>query len=112
MSIPTPHIEAKDIDSAAETVIMPGDPLWAKYIEEHFLENVTQFNSVRGMYGYCRRVVLCFINILGIIICKMEPDSAPDPVSMGIFKYSSLFHFLYGCYEHQHRTLIYLQMSC
>lgn len=36
----------------AKTVLMPGDPLRAKYIAETFLEDVTQFNTVRNMFGY------------------------------------------------------------
>ena len=49
--IPTPHIEAKQGD-VAETVLMPGDPLRAKFIAENFLEDVKQYNSVRGMLGF------------------------------------------------------------
>jgi len=51
MSIPTPHIEAKEGDFA-ETVLMPGDPLRAKFIAEEFLEDLRQVNSVRGMLGF------------------------------------------------------------
>jgi len=47
----TPHNEAK-IGEIAKTVIMPGDPLRAKYIAENFLENYKLVNSVRGMYAY------------------------------------------------------------
>ena len=47
----TPHIEAKD-GSIAKTVLMPGDPLRAKYIAEHYLDNPKQINGVRGMLGY------------------------------------------------------------
>lgn len=50
--IPTPHIGATSPDEIANTVLMPGDPLRAKFIAETFLEDVTQFNSVRGMLGY------------------------------------------------------------
>jgi purine-nucleoside phosphorylase len=52
MSIPTPHIEVKDLGIIANTVLMPGDPLRAKFIAETFLENPVLFNSVRGMLGY------------------------------------------------------------
>lgn len=45
------HIEAKQ-GEIAETVLLPGDPLRAKYIAETFLENVVQYNSVRNMFGY------------------------------------------------------------
>ena len=47
----TPHIESKKED-IAKTVLMPGDPLRAKYIAEHYLENVRLINTVRNMYGY------------------------------------------------------------
>lgn len=47
----TPHNEAK-VGEIAKTVIMPGDPLRAKYIAENFLENYKLVNSVRGMFAY------------------------------------------------------------
>jgi purine-nucleoside phosphorylase len=51
INIPTPHIGAKS-GEIAKTVLMPGDPLRAKFIAENFLEDVVQFNSVRNMLGY------------------------------------------------------------
>jgi len=48
---PTPHNHAKKGD-IAETVLMPGDPLRAKFIAETYLENAVQFNQVRGMFGF------------------------------------------------------------
>jgi purine-nucleoside phosphorylase len=50
-NVPTSHIGAKENDFA-ETVLMPGDPLRAKFIAENFLENVQEVNSVRGMLGF------------------------------------------------------------
>lgn len=47
----TPHINAKD-GAFAETVLMPGDPLRAKYIAENFLENFEEVTNVRAMLGY------------------------------------------------------------
>lgn len=47
----TPHNEAKKED-IANIVIMPGDPLRAKYIAENFLEDYKLVNSVRGMFAY------------------------------------------------------------
>lgn len=47
----TPHNTAAPGD-IAKTVLMPGDPLRAKFIAEHFLENAVCYNEVRGMYGY------------------------------------------------------------
>ena len=51
MSIPTPHINAKKEDFA-KTVLMPGDPLRAKYIAENFLTDAVLVNNVRGIQGY------------------------------------------------------------
>ncbi|WP_373893161.1 purine-nucleoside phosphorylase [Virgibacillus natechei] len=45
------HIGAKQGD-IADKILLPGDPLRAKFIAETFLEDVTQYNQVRGMYGY------------------------------------------------------------
>ncbi|SFZ98278.1 Purine nucleoside phosphorylase [hydrothermal vent metagenome] len=47
----TPHINA-EIGDFAETVLLPGDPLRAKYIADTFLENVKQVNDVRNMLGF------------------------------------------------------------
>ena len=47
----TPHIGANKGD-IAETILLPGDPLRAKYIAETFLEDVVQYNNVRGMLGF------------------------------------------------------------
>ena len=47
----TPHINAEKQD-IAKVVLMPGDPLRAKYIADTFLSDVTQFNAVRNMFGY------------------------------------------------------------
>ena len=49
--IPTPHIEAKAGDFA-ETVLMPGDPLRAKFIAETYLEQARCINQVRGMLAF------------------------------------------------------------
>lgn len=48
---PTPHINATPKDFA-KTVLMPGDPLRAKFIAENFLENARLINNVRGIQGY------------------------------------------------------------
>lgn len=47
----TPHNEAK-LEDIASAVLMPGDPLRAKYIADNFLTDVKLINSVRNMYGY------------------------------------------------------------
>ena len=51
INTPTPHNEAK-LGDIAKTVLMPGDPLRAKYIAENFLEDAKLYNNVRGMLGY------------------------------------------------------------
>ena len=51
MTIPTPHIGAR-LGDIAETVLMPGDPLRAKFIAETFLTDHVQYNGVRGMLGF------------------------------------------------------------
>ena len=48
---PTPHNEAK-LGDFAKTVLMPGDPLRAKFIAENFLEDAKLVNNVRGIHGY------------------------------------------------------------
>ena len=49
--IPTPHISCNKGDFA-KTVLMPGDPLRAKFIAENLLENAVLVNNVRGVQGY------------------------------------------------------------
>ena len=47
----TPHNEA-NLGDIADVVLMPGDPLRAKYIADNFLDDVKLVNSVRNMFGY------------------------------------------------------------
>ncbi|MDR3156954.1 MAG: purine-nucleoside phosphorylase [Lactobacillales bacterium] len=49
--MPTPHIAAQK-DEIAEKILLPGDPLRAKFIAENYLKNVRQFNQVRNMLGF------------------------------------------------------------
>ena len=49
---PSTCIELKEGTHVAKTVLMPGDPLRAKYVAEHYLENPVLFNDVRNMFGY------------------------------------------------------------
>ncbi len=51
MATPTPHISANAADFA-KTVLMPGDPLRAKFIADTFLTDVKQVTGVRGMLGF------------------------------------------------------------
>jgi purine-nucleoside phosphorylase len=47
----TVHLNAQ-VGEIAETVLLPGDPLRAKFIADNFLDNARQHNDVRGMYGF------------------------------------------------------------
>jgi purine-nucleoside phosphorylase len=51
MKMSTPHNQAEKGDFAS-TVLMPGDPLRAKYIAEHYLKDAKLVNTVRNMFGY------------------------------------------------------------
>ncbi len=53
MAVKTPHIDLIDENVGfAKTVLMPGDPLRAKYVAEHFLDQPVLINNVRGVQGY------------------------------------------------------------
>lgn len=60
----TPHNEAKRGDFA-ETVLLPGDPLRAKFIAETFLEDVRQVNGVRNMLAYTGRYKGAEVSVMG-----------------------------------------------
>ncbi len=84
-SIPTPHIGVAEEGVIAKTVIMPGDPLRAKFIAETFLEDVKQFNTVRNMFGFTGTYKGKEISVMG---------SGMGMPSIGIYSYE-LFAF-YG----------------
>ena len=79
---PTPHIGARK-GEIAETVIMAGDPLRAKFMAEKFLENPVQFNNVRGMLGFTGTHNGKRVSVMGH--CMGMP-------SIGIYSYE-LFNF-------------------
>ncbi len=81
---PTPHNGAKAGD-IAKTVLMPGDPLRAKYIAENFLEKPRCFNTVRNMLGYTGTYGGKEVSVMG---------GGMGMPSVGIYSYE-LFHF-YG----------------
>ena len=60
----TPHIQAERGDFA-DTVLMPGDPLRARYIAETFLDEVREVNTVRSMSGYTGRYKGREISVMG-----------------------------------------------
>ena len=51
INMSTPHIAAQ-VGEIAENVLLPGDPLRAKFVAEHFLDNPRQYNNIRGMLGF------------------------------------------------------------
>ncbi len=83
--IPTPHINVSEKGIIAETVLMPGDPLRAKFIAETYLEDAQQFNTVRNMFGYTGTYKGKKVSIMG---------SGMGMPSIGIYSYE-LFNF-YG----------------
>ena len=82
MSIPTPHNTAKKGD-IAKKVLLPGDPLRAKYIAETYLENPVCFNTVRNMFGFTGTYKGQEVSVMG---------SGMGMPSMGIYSYE-LFNF-------------------
>ena len=78
----TPHNEAKK-EEIAKVVIMPGDPLRAKYIAENFMEEVKLVNSVRNVYAYTGKYKGKEITVMA---------SGMGMPSMGIYAYE-LFKF-------------------
>jgi purine-nucleoside phosphorylase len=73
----TPHNNAKK-ENIAKTVLMPGDPLRAKFIAENFLEDVVLFNDVRNMYGYTGTYKGKKVSVMG---------SGMGMASIGIYSY-------------------------
>ena len=83
--VPTPHIGAQ-IGEIAETILLPGDPLRAKYIAENFLTDAKQFNTTRNMFGYTGYYNGKRVSVMG---------TGMGCPSIGIYSYE-LIHF-YGC---------------
>ena len=80
----TPHNSAVK-GQIAETVLLPGDPLRAKFIAETFLEDVEQFNATRNMFGYTGTYKGKKVSVMG---------SGMGCPSIGIYSYE-LIH-MYG----------------
>ena len=85
MAYPTPHNACDNPDLIAKTVLMPGDPLRAKYIADNYLTDVVCFNSIRNMYGFTGKYNGKKITVMG---------SGMGMPSIGIYSYE-LFSF-YG----------------
>ncbi|MCL2873308.1 MAG: purine-nucleoside phosphorylase [Defluviitaleaceae bacterium] len=79
---PTPHISCNKGDFAP-TVLMPGDPLRAKFIAETFLEDAKLVNNVRGIHGYTGKYKGKLVSVMA---------SGMGMPSMGIYSYE-LFNF-------------------
>lgn len=62
--MPTPHIAAQP-GAFADTVLMPGDPLRAKMIADHYLSDVRQVNGIRNMLGYTGRYRDWPVSVMG-----------------------------------------------
>ncbi len=77
----TPHNEAAQ-GAFAKTVLMPGDPLRAKFIAEHFLDGAKLVNNVRGVQGYTGTYRDTPVSVMA---------SGMGMPSMGIYSYE-LFH--------------------
>ncbi len=75
--MPTPHISA-DKGQIAKTVLMPGDPLRAKFIAETYLQDTKLFNQVRGMLGYTGTYKGVPVSVMG---------SGMGMPSIGIYSY-------------------------
>lgn len=78
----TPHLQGCKGDYAP-TVLMPGDPLRAKFIAETYLENVRCVNEIRGMLGYTGTYKGTPVSVQG---------SGMGQPSIGIYSYE-LYHF-------------------
>jgi len=79
----TPHISAKP-GEVAKTVLMPGDPLRAKFVAETYFDNPVLFNQVRGMLGYTGTYKGVRVSVMG---------SGMGCPSMGIYAYELFHHF-------------------
>ena len=78
----TPHIAAER-GAFAKTVLMPGDPLRAKFIAREYLENAVLVNDVRGIQGYTGTYKGKRVSVMA---------SGMGMPSIGIYSYE-LFHF-------------------
>lgn len=113
LTAPTPHISAQ-VGDFAETVLLPGDPLRAKFIAETFLDDYRQITGVRGMLGFTGTYQGRPVSVMG---------TGMGCPSMGIYSYE-LIH-IYGCKNlirigtagtlqpHVHvKELVFAQGSC
>ncbi|MDR2630526.1 MAG: purine-nucleoside phosphorylase [Spirochaetaceae bacterium] len=81
----TPHNNAEK-GEIAKSVLLPGDPLRAKFIAEHYLSGAKCFNEVRGALGYTGTYKGVPVSVMG---------TGMGCASMGIYSYELIHH--YGC---------------
>lgn len=79
----TPHINTNGV-KIAESILLPGDPLRAKFIAENFLTDVKQFNSVRNMYGFTGKYNGKEVSVMG---------TGMGMPSIGIYSYELITKF-------------------
>ena len=79
----TPHINT-DGNKIAESILLPGDPLRAKFIAEKFLTDVVQFNSVRNMFGFTGKYNGKEVSVMG---------TGMGMPSIGIYSYELITKF-------------------
>ena len=79
----TPHINT-DGNKIAESILLPGDPLRAKFIAENFLTDVVQFNSVRNMFGFTGKYNGKEVSVMG---------TGMGMPSIGIYSYELITKF-------------------
>lgn len=80
----TPHIEVTQEGLIAETILLPGDPLRAKFIADTFLEDVVQFNGVRNALGFTGTYKGKKISVMG---------TGMGMPSMGIYSYELIHNY-------------------
>ena len=83
LNVPTPHINANSGDFA-ETVLMPGDPLRAKFIAENFLTNVQNISNTRNMLGFTGEYKQKRVSVMG---------SGMGIPSIGIYSYELFCYY-------------------
>jgi len=74
----TPHIEVNDKNLFGKTVLMPGDPLRAKFVAETYLTDIKLINQVRNMFAYTGNYQFKKITVMG---------SGMGMPSIGIYSY-------------------------
>ena len=107
-NVPTPHIKAK-MGEIAEKILMPGDPLRAKFIAENYLSDAVCVNDTRNMLGFTGNYKGSKVTVMG---------SGMGVSSIGIYSYE-LFNFYEaetiirigtaGAYEFQGKKTNYKQ---